>query len=387
MGKKSILIIPADFSSNGLARAHLIARILKAEHEVLLMGFSLNGRLWKPLEDDIEDDLTIRCVKSNFSLSDYLKKLSDILGSLSYVDVVYAVKPLLTSYGVAMLAKLKANASKLLLDISDWHLGFHLANSLKSLIKDCAMLWRVDSLISVSIMEMLARLSDDITVATLFLKRVFGGHYVPHAVDHEAYDPAKYEHYEIKEKMGLSPEDAVISFIGSPRPHKGVELIIHALNRLLKKGLSHVKFMFLGNPHDSYVKKLLYMSYELLGRDRTMFLGLRPLSEEPYLLAASDIVVVPQRRTYASCGQVPLKVFKAMSMAKPIISTCISDMPEILKGCGLVIPPDDVASLVKALEFLINHADYAERLGVKARERCITKFSLDAVKNLLLKIV
>jgi len=55
---------------------------------------------------------------------------------------------------------------------------------------------------------------------------------------------------------------------------------------------------------------LINLSTRLLGREKTLFLGLIPKSHEPFLLAASDIICIPQETSYASIGQVPAKVLQ-----------------------------------------------------------------------------
>ena len=129
---------------------------------------------------------------------------------------------------------------------------------------------------------------------------------MPHVVDTDLYDPSKYDREEVRQQLGVSDE-VVISFIGTPRKHKGVDKIILALSKLLRASpqLRKFKFLFTGNPQDGYVKFLADLSTRLLGKERTLFLGLAPKAHEPLLLAASNIICIPQEVTYASSGATP----------------------------------------------------------------------------------
>jgi glycosyltransferase involved in cell wall biosynthesis len=107
----------------------------------------------------------------------------------------------------------------------------------------------------------------------------------------------------------------------------------------------------------------------------------------PELLALSDMVVLPQRRTPVTSAQVPAKVFEAMAMAKPIVATSMSDLPEILNGCGILVEPEDVAELATAIEHLLEDEAMAMDLGQKARERCLRHYSWDAMEMILAQVL
>ncbi len=112
-----------------------------------------------------------------------------------------------------------------------------------------------------------------------------------------------------------------------------------------------------------------------------------PHNEMPQLLAAADVVAVPQLDTEASRYQMPMKVYDAMAMAKPIVATPISDLPEGLDGCGVVVPPGDSNALVAAIRDLVEDPARATALGEDARRRCVERFGLDRVAALLQDVV
>jgi glycosyltransferase involved in cell wall biosynthesis len=115
--------------------------------------------------------------------------------------------------------------------------------------------------------------------------------------------------------------------------------------------------------------------------------GAIPFDDVPAYLAAADVVAVPQRATSDTVGQVPAKLFDAMAMARPIVSTSVSMIPEILDGCGLLVPPGEPRALRSMLETLLANADRAQELGRRARARCIERYSFTAARALLFPLI
>ena len=47
----------------------------------------------------------------------------------------------------------------------------------------------------------------------------------------------------------------------------------------------------------------------------------------------------------------PNALIEAMALAKPVVSTYVSGIPELIKnGCGILVPPEDSQALARALE-------------------------------------
>jgi glycosyltransferase involved in cell wall biosynthesis len=99
------------------------------------------------------------------------------------------------------------------------------------------------------------------------------------------------------------------------------------------------------------------------------------------------VVVVPQRATSDTVGQVPAKLFDAMALARPVVSTAVSMIPEVLDGCGLVIPPGDPRALAAALARLLGDRPMAEAMGRRARARCEERYSFAAARRCLFPLV
>jgi len=168
-------------------------------------------------------------------------------------------------------------------------------------------------------------------------------------------------------------------FLGTAREHKGVDDLAAGVAGLRRPDLALV---LVGTDPASPVGRRLLARYP----------GLRlvppiPFAEVPRYVEAADVIAVPQRDSPDTRGQVPAKLFDAMAMARPIVSTGVSMIPEILEGCGLVVPPGDSAALGAAIARLADDHRLAGDLGARARARCVERYSFTAARRDLFPLV
>jgi glycosyltransferase involved in cell wall biosynthesis len=119
------------------------------------------------------------------------------------------------------------------------------------------------------------------------------------------------------------------------------------------------------------------------------FLGARPYSELPSLIAASD-VCLGIFGTSAKAGRViPNKVFDALAVGRPVITADTPAAREVLTHGrdAWLCPPGDAAALAEALRVL--RADVSLRAGLADRGHAlfVREFSLDAIARELVPVV
>lgn len=387
-----ISLLVANLSGNCLGRAYLLAKVLKRRYEIEIIGPIFGKEIWKPCDTKEFDFKSVKGCYYPFFISSARKMIRLIEG-----DVIYACKYKPTSFGVGILKKL-FHKIPLVLDIDDWETGIHMAwhglNPREVTIK--SVRWKeekrkitfkgIKSFIGnpnsypyTVFMEHFTRSADDITVASNFLQERFGGKKVPHGKNIEAFDPEKFDREKLRKEWRIQNKK-IIMFLGTPHPHKGVEDIIYAINKLKRKD---VCLMMVGvNRDNSHMKKIID-----IGKSNVILVeGYRPFSEIPRFLSMADLIVLPQRISPATIGQVPGKIFDAMAMAKPIISTNISDIPEILEDCGIVVEPNDIDAIAKNISYLLENEDIAKKMGEKARKKCIEKYSWNVMEKILKEV-
>ncbi|MBI2165014.1 MAG: glycosyltransferase, partial [Chloroflexi bacterium] len=235
---------------------------------------------------------------------------------------------------------------------------------------------------STKLLERLVKKADAVTVTNPFLQAKFGGIIVPNGRDTDALDPAKFDGHAMRRQLGLESARVVL-FLGSPRKHKGIEDLIEAV-RLA--GTPDLKLLLVGLGADPYSERLRRLAQDSLG-PQAILVGQQPWSRVPEFLAASDVVAIPQIETEVTSWQVPMKVFDAMAMGRPVVATRTSGLPEALEGCGWLVEPGKPGELAEAIDHVLTHPEEARLRGMEARERCIKGFSYSSMAGTLMPLV
>jgi glycosyltransferase involved in cell wall biosynthesis len=367
-----VSILCFDVSDNAVGRAWLLARLLEPIGAVEIVGPRFGPSVWEPLA---EERVSIRSVPGG-RLPGFLTQLP-ALGRLADGDVLYASKPRLTSAGVGYLGRL-ARGRPLLLDIDDWETGFFLRGGFWGTVGRALNLSNPRGLTWTWLMERLRGIADGITVASRFLEQRFGGALIPHVRDTDRWAPDRADPQPIRERLGAA-KGPVVMFLGTPRAYKGVEDLAAAVSRL---GRSDVTLALVGTDPGSETGRAL-----LARHPAVRLIGHVPIGQVPSYLAAADVVVVPQRDSSDTRGQVPAKLFDAMALGRPVVSTRVSMIPEILDGCGLLVEPGDVGALGAAIGRLLDRPDEARALGAAARHRVVERYSFESARRALFPLV
>ncbi len=367
-----VSVLCFDMADNAAGRAFLLARLLEPLGDVEVVGPCSGAGIWEPVASE---PVAWRAVPSG-KFPRFLRSLPDLM-SLADGDVLYASKPRLTSAGVGYLMRL-VGRRPLLLDIDDWEVGFFLRSGALGTLGRAVNLWNPTALPWTWLMERSTRLAHGVTVASRFLERRFGGTLIPHVRDTDAWAPDGADPREARRRLGLDGR-RVVMFLGTPRAYKGVEDLCQAMTGL---GRDDVQLALVGTDPASSTGIALarrYAGLHLVGRV--------PFARVPEYLGAADVVAVPQRETTDTRGQTPAKIFDAMALGRPIVSTRVSMIPEILDGCGVLVPPGDVAALGQAVGHLLDHPAEAAALGDRARARCVAQYSFAAARKKLFPLV
>ena len=383
MTNLKVSLVVSDLSGGGAIRAFLLAQAFKKlNYKVEVVGFTFGDDLYALPPSEIP---IYSVPGENYpKVIDSGKKIFNKIDG----DIICAVKPKPTSFGLSLLKKIQ-NHRPVILDMDDWELswfgGFEwkyrptLKQFARDILKNNGALRNPDHPLYLKWLEKLVNRANAITIDTQFLKELFGGVYLPNGKDVLMFDPNRYDSELSRVRYGLSGY-RILMFPGAPRPHKGVEDILIALEHLNEADLKLV--IVGGSPYDDYDDKLI----QQWGR-WIIKLPRFPVEVMPEVIAAAHIVVVPQRDTLAARAQFPLKLTDGMAMAKPILSTRVGDIPEILGGTGYLVDPGSPEQLAKEIQLIFQNLDVANAQGSKARERCIKHYSTDTMATILSDVI
>lgn len=380
---KISLLVP-NLATNCMGRAHLLAGILKKRYEVELVGpLFEDNLLWKPLSNST--DIEIKSVEAGKAPWAY-RNLARI-PSLTAGDVLYAVKPLFSSYGIGLLAR-QLFHKPLVLDIDDWEVGFVKANirrhkalaRIRYLMGSTLLLYDERSYWNPIILEKLVSRADAITVSGNFLRQKYGGTIIRHGRDENSFNPQYFDNASLRKKYNIDMDDKVIMFFGTPHPYKGLEDLLAAVARLNNPQL----LLVVVGISEDYPHSVEFLhKAERLMHNRFKPFPTQTFDKVPEFIAMADIMVIPQREDIATTGQTPAKVFDAMAMAKPVIATNVSDLPEILGDCGWTVEAGNSIQLAETISLVLNNRDEADRRGKKGREKFMSSYSWSAIEEKL----
>ncbi|QJB26797.1 glycosyltransferase family 4 protein [Limnospira fusiformis KN01] len=383
--KLKISIISPEMSGAGVVRSFLLAQALKMlNYQVEILGFLVEG---KNIYVTPAFDVSIFSVAVDDNYQNFISASPKILEKVDG-DIIYAVKPRSSSFGISLIKKVMSRRP-LVLDIDDWELSWQGGDDwkyspnpkqlAKDILKKDGVLRNPDYRFYLKLMEKLVSYSDAVTVNTKFIQNRFGGVYLPNGKDTTLFDPSKYNPEMSRSRYHLS-EYKILMFPGAPRPYKGVEDVLMALDLIDQ---SDFKLVIVGgSPYDNYDDILM----ETWGR-WIIKLPNFPAERMPEIVAAAHVIVVPQRDHPATRAQFPLKLTDGMSMAKPVLASRVGDIPEILGDTGYLVEPNSPEQIADTLQLIFQDLHVANDRGLQARKRCVELYSIEAMANVLSNVI
>lgn len=175
--------------------------------------------------------------------------------------------------------------------------------------------------------------------------------------------------------LSIPTDKKVLLFFGYIRPYKGVDVLVDAIGEVIRR-TPDLNVIIAGKP----VGPINYLTNKIhkLGLEQIIFLCTRYISldEVRYYFSAADVVVLP----YRSITQSGM-VFLAYAYGKPVIASAVGGLPEMVKPgeTGLLVPPDDPASLAEGICSLLHNIPEAWAMGEAGRKWVEKEFSWDSI--------
>jgi glycosyltransferase involved in cell wall biosynthesis len=361
-----ITVLSHNLSTNAAMRAYRVALTARRFAEVTLIGPVEESRgHWPALRAEpwivsVPERRLPKFAKSFLALVDAAEG-----------DVLIAVKPHLASFGVALVAA-ERRGVPVVLDMDDLDVSLAPREQWDA-NPEMADPSRPASAIYVSLLTRAAGAASAITVSSTALQRRFGGTLLAHGSSIEVFNPAAVDRDDARAAFGF--DGPTVLFPGTPRAHKGIETLARAV-----AAIPGARLAVTCRP-DKDLAEPEWRNFPLIR------VPIVPYDAMPLLLAAADVVAIPQSENEAATYQMPMKVYDAMAMGRPIVASSVSDLPLVLQGCGRVVPPDDVPALATALSELLADRDAAFALGQRARARALQSYSTERVAETLQGVV
>jgi glycosyltransferase involved in cell wall biosynthesis len=194
-----------------------------------------------------------------------------------------------------------------------------------------------------------------------------------HGVDTERFYPG-VDGGPMRRHYGFAERDIVIVCAGRLKPRKGILETIRAFARVHDRS-PDTRLLVVGSVSSASLDYSARLDEEIarsgLGGAVTIDRG-QTYDQMPRVLAAADIVAQPSFEEGLG-----LAVLEALSTGKPVVTTDIVGIREILTAPGVarVVPPGEPGELAGALLELVADAGQRARLGRSARRHVLEAFS------------
>jgi colanic acid biosynthesis glycosyl transferase WcaI len=165
----------------------------------------------------------------------------------------------------------------------------------------------------------------------------------------------------------------LVSYIGTLGMAQGLETILDAA-AILQGSHPEIRFLLLGEGAE---KQRLIAQARHRRLTNLQFLDQQPRERIPAYIRASDVCLVPLKKTELFKTVIPSKIFEFMSCARPVILGVEGQARAILDeaGAGIPVEPESASALANAIRHLADNNEAACEMGRNGREYVIRKFS------------
>ena len=160
------------------------------------------------------------------------------------------------------------------------------------------------------------------------------------------------------------PGDLKVVSIGRIDPMKDVQTMLNVAAEVTRR-VPEAQFEYWGPPtvgQEVYARTCESLRRRLALGDRFRFMG--TTSTPADVVRSADVVLM----TSISEG-LPMAVLEAMAQGRAVVATGVGGVPDVLRGCGIVVPSGDVRALAIGVTALLRDLPFAARLGRRAFAR------------------
>ncbi|WP_082462646.1 glycosyltransferase [Sphingobium sp. Leaf26] len=377
---KKVSVVSWDMSRNHFAKAYCVAEALSKHVEVEMISYRFfDEEIFQPLADKKPPFECKYFEGGTFPdfFGNFAKGMEAITG-----DVIYAVKPRLTSFGLGLMANYHTG-KPIMLECNDLETVVNNAKSTDAHAeKQLTDLFAAADKAKIPYELIWSEILDPLVaeIPTVFTHNInLNLHYdrrclyMRNIKDDSLYRPQDMDRDAIRKELGFKADDRIILFGGLVRKHKGIFELVDLLNAL---GDPRYKLLVVGSRDTPDLMKL---SKE--HRDNITVLPPQPPERMAAINLASDLIVLwLDPNVPAGQYQSPYKMSDALAMGPTIIASPTSDLADLgTRGLMLNVPFGNQKKLVATIRRVFDQPEETAARQQRARKFFEREFSYPAV--------
>jgi glycosyltransferase involved in cell wall biosynthesis len=179
--------------------------------------------------------------------------------------------------------------------------------------------------------------------------------------DHFWTPPSEDVVERVRERYQLN--DPFLLYAGNIKPHKNLERLIEAFERLRGEGFADLKLLIIGDEISKYAALRRAVHRHHLHK-HVRFFGFVPDDTLAVLYRLADVFVFPS--LYEGFGLPPLE---AMASGTPVVTSNVSSLPEVAGDAALLVDPRDSEAIAGAIRMVLTDRKLREDLRRRGLER------------------
>lgn len=186
---------------------------------------------------------------------------------------------------------------------------------------------------------------------------------IPNAVDVARFAQTEDDH-QIRDAHEFNGH-FLVSYIGTLGMAHNLQTVLDSAARL--RCHDDIRFLIVGDGAERE-KLVAYSRAQEL--DNVTFVPQQSRGRVAQYYAASDVCLVPLRKTELFTKNIPSKIYEVMAAGKPIVIGTDGESRRLVESAeaGIAAAPEDADDLASKIMYLAEHRDESRRLGDNGRE-------------------
>jgi glycosyltransferase involved in cell wall biosynthesis len=205
---------------------------------------------------------------------------------------------------------------------------------------------------------------------------------ISNGVDINLYKPKNA--IAIKRILGLDEKCKYVTFVGNFVRWQGLEFLLKAVPKIANK-FNNVKFLLVGDGAEK--QKLELLSKKLNIENRIIFIGWIDDNKVSDYINCASICVAPFMDV-RNMDLAPLKIFSYLACAKPIVTTNVGGINDLIKeiGAGVVVNQGNSDELATALLQLLDNEELVVNMGQRGRQAIEKKYGWNQIVKIMTNV-